>query len=90
MGRRRIDGNYSHQKNNAVQDSVGNEENEYPVPDLNKTMINVTKELSDAHKIQTSKKKSGKKSLRNSWRRYYTWLKRMYKMYSRNFKTPKI
>jgi hypothetical protein len=28
---------------------VGNEENGYPVPDLNKTMINVTKELRDAH-----------------------------------------
>jgi hypothetical protein len=29
---------------------VGNEENGHPVLDLNKTMINVTKELSDAHK----------------------------------------
>jgi hypothetical protein len=48
---------------------VGNGENGYPVPDLNKTMINVTKELSDAHK-KPSKKKSGKESLRNSWRRY--------------------
>jgi hypothetical protein len=28
---------------------VGNEENGYSVPDLNKTTINVTKELSDAH-----------------------------------------
>jgi hypothetical protein len=28
---------------------VGNEENGYPVPDLNKTIINVTKELSDAY-----------------------------------------
>jgi hypothetical protein len=28
---------------------VGNE-NEYPVPDPNKTMINVTNELSDTHK----------------------------------------
>jgi hypothetical protein len=33
---------------------VGNEENGYPVPDLNKTMINVTKEPSDAH-IKTLK-----------------------------------
>jgi hypothetical protein len=42
-----------------------NEENEYPAPDLNKTMINVTKELSGAHKKQNkkpSKKKSRKKS----------------------------
>jgi hypothetical protein len=29
---------------------VGCEENEYPVPDLNKTTINVTKKLSDTHK----------------------------------------
>jgi hypothetical protein len=32
-----------------IQDSVGNEENGYPVPDPNKTMINVTKEPSDTH-----------------------------------------
>jgi hypothetical protein len=44
---------------------VGNEENGYPVPDPNKTMINVTKELSNTHK-----KPSKKKSLRNSWKRY--------------------
>jgi hypothetical protein len=29
-------------KNNSIQDSVGNEKNGYPVPDLNKTMTNVT------------------------------------------------
>jgi hypothetical protein len=69
---------------------VGNEENGYPVPNLNETMINVTKKLSNAHKKKPSKKKSGKKNLRNSWRRYQTWLTRMYKMHSRNFKTPKI
>jgi hypothetical protein len=48
---------------------VGKEENRYPVPDLNKAMINVTKEFSNAHK-NPSKEKSGTKSLRNSWRRY--------------------
>jgi hypothetical protein len=48
---------------------VRNEENEYQVPDLNKTMINVSKELSDTYK-KPSKKKCGKKSLRNSWTRY--------------------
>jgi hypothetical protein len=47
MGRR--DGNHSPQKNNSIEDSVGNEENEYPVPDLNKTMVNVTKEPSNTH-----------------------------------------
>jgi hypothetical protein len=30
---------------------VENEENGYPIPKLNKTIITVTKELSDAHKI---------------------------------------
>jgi type I site-specific restriction endonuclease len=34
---------------------VGNEENRCPVPDLNKTTINVTKELSNAHKKKTLK-----------------------------------
>jgi hypothetical protein len=43
MGRRRRDGNHSLHKNNSIQDSVGSEENGYPVPDPNKTMINVTK-----------------------------------------------
>jgi hypothetical protein len=47
---------------------VGNEENRYPVPDLN-TMINTTVEPNHAHK-KPSKKKYWKKSLRNSWRRY--------------------
>jgi hypothetical protein len=32
-----------------IQDSEGNEKNGYPVSDLNKTMINVTKEPSDTH-----------------------------------------
>jgi hypothetical protein len=30
-------------KNNSIQDLVENEENGHPVPDRNKTMINVTK-----------------------------------------------
>jgi hypothetical protein len=33
-----------------MDDLVGNEENEYPVPDPNRTMINNNKELSDTHK----------------------------------------
>jgi hypothetical protein len=54
---------------------VGNEENEYPVPDPNKTMINVTNEPSDAHKKKNLlKRKSWTSSLRNSWRSYNTWL----------------
>jgi hypothetical protein len=31
-------------------DSVGNKENAYPVPDPKKSKINITRELSDAHK----------------------------------------
>jgi hypothetical protein len=41
-------------KNYSIQNSVGNEENGYPVPDRNKTMINVTKEPTDTH-IKTLK-----------------------------------
>jgi hypothetical protein len=37
-------------KNNLIQDSEVNEENGYPVQDPKKTMINDTKEPSDAHK----------------------------------------
>jgi hypothetical protein len=44
---------------------VGNEKNGYLVPDPNNTMINITKEPSDSTK-KPSKKKSWKKSLRNS------------------------
>jgi hypothetical protein len=32
-------------KKNSIRDSEGNEENGYPVPDPNKTMINVTRWL---------------------------------------------
>jgi hypothetical protein len=66
---RRTDRNHTPQTNNSIQNSVENEENGYPVPDINKTTINVIKELSNDHKIP-SKKKHGQKSLRNSWRRY--------------------
>jgi hypothetical protein len=38
---RRRDGNHSPQKISSIQDSVGNEENGHPVPDSNKTMINI-------------------------------------------------
>jgi hypothetical protein len=50
MGRRGRNRNYSPQKNNSMSNSVGNEENGYPILDLNKTTINVTKKLRDAHK----------------------------------------
>jgi hypothetical protein len=57
-------------KKKLKKDSVGNEENGCPVPYLNK--INVTKKPSHnhTHKKKPSKRKSWKKTLRNSWRRY--------------------
>jgi hypothetical protein len=64
----------------------GNEENVYPVPDPNKTMIN---ELSDSHK-KSLKEEIIETSLRSTWRSYKTQLTRKYKMHSRNFKTPGI
>jgi hypothetical protein len=36
--------------NNLRQDSEGNEENGYPVPDSNKTKINTTKKPNNTHK----------------------------------------
>jgi molecular chaperone DnaK (HSP70) len=50
MGRRKRDGNHSPPKNNLIQDSEGNEENRYPVPDSNKTKINDAKEPNYVHK----------------------------------------
>jgi hypothetical protein len=50
MGRWKRDGNHSPTKNKLVQDSEGNEENEYPVPDSNKTKINYPKKPNEAHK----------------------------------------
>jgi hypothetical protein len=69
---------------------VENEENEYLVPDPNRTMINITNAHSDTHKKNLSKRKLWMGSLRNSWRSYKTWLNRKYKMHSRNIKSPQI
>jgi hypothetical protein len=38
------------EKNKSTQDIVDNEENIYPVPDPNKTILNVNKEHSGTHK----------------------------------------
>jgi hypothetical protein len=50
MGRRRWQGNCTSQENNSIEDLVRDEENEYPVPDPHRTMINTINELSDTHK----------------------------------------
>jgi hypothetical protein len=50
MGRWKRDENHSSPQNKLVQDSEGNEENGYPVPDPNKTKINYSKEPNEAHK----------------------------------------
>jgi hypothetical protein len=50
MRKQKKDRNSSPRKNKLVQDSEGNEENEYPDPDSNKTKINYTKEPNEAHK----------------------------------------
>jgi hypothetical protein len=51
MGRIRKPENPTPQKtNNRIEDLVGNEENEYLVPDPNRIMIAITNELSDTHK----------------------------------------
>jgi hypothetical protein len=44
------DENHSPPKNKLVQDSEGNEENGYSVPDYNKTKINYPKEPNKAHR----------------------------------------
>jgi hypothetical protein len=50
MGRLKRDGKHSSPKNNLIQNSEGNEENGYPVPDSNKTKIHYPKETNEAHK----------------------------------------
>jgi hypothetical protein len=42
--------NHTPQKSNLIQDSEGDEENRYPVPDPNKTKINNTNKPINAYK----------------------------------------
>jgi hypothetical protein len=67
---------------------VENEENGYPVPDPQKTMINVINESSEAHK--QSLKEGTIEKITEKLMEKQTHLTRKYKMHSRNFKTPKI
>jgi hypothetical protein len=50
MGRWKRDGNHCSTKNKLVQDSEGNEENGYPIPDPQKPKIGYSKEPKKAHK----------------------------------------
>jgi hypothetical protein len=56
MGRRKTDGNHCPLKNNLIQDSEGNEENRYPVPDSNKRKTNDAKEPNNVHKKNLKEK----------------------------------
>jgi hypothetical protein len=49
-GKQKKDRNLSPSQNNLIQDSEGNKENGYPVPDSNKTKINNARKPNDAHK----------------------------------------
>jgi hypothetical protein len=44
------DENHSPPQNKLIQDSEGNEENRYTVPDSNKSKINYAKDPNEAHK----------------------------------------
>jgi hypothetical protein len=57
MGRKGEPGNSTSQKtNNSIEDLVGNKENEYPVPDLNRTKLILTTEPEDIHKYLSKRK----------------------------------
>jgi hypothetical protein len=85
MGRKRKNGNHFPQKNNFKKDSEGNEENGYLVPHPNKTMINETKEPSNAYKNTLQEG-----IIENFMEKILDMVTKMYKMHSRNFNTPKI
>jgi hypothetical protein len=69
---------------------MGNDKNEYPDPDLKKTIMNVTNELSDSHKQYHSKSQSWTRSQRNAWTSYKKQLTRKNRMCLRTIQTPKI
>jgi hypothetical protein len=75
-------------KKNLIQDSEGNEENGYPVPDSNKRKISNTKKSSNGQK-----NKLEEEILQVITEKFMEMIldmvNRMYKMHSRNFKTQK-
>jgi hypothetical protein len=56
MRRRKRDGNHSPPQKKLIQDSQGNEENQYQVPDSNKTKINYPKEPNEVHKKHSERR----------------------------------
>jgi uncharacterized protein YjgD (DUF1641 family) len=72
-----------------MQDSEGNEQNGYPVPDHNKTMINDTKEPSDIQK-NTLTEEILQELTENFMENILDMVNKMYKMHSKNFKAPKM
>jgi hypothetical protein len=50
MGRRRSGNPTPQNTNSSIGDLLENEESELSVPDPNRTMINITKDLNGAHK----------------------------------------
>jgi hypothetical protein len=76
-------------KNKLIQDSEGNEENGYPVPDSNKTNINYAKEPNEAHK-NTLKEEILQVINENFMEKLVDMANQMYRRHSRNSKTTKI
>jgi hypothetical protein len=68
---------------------MGNEERGYPVPDLNRTIINVIKEPSDTH-IRTLKEEILEDITEKFIEKILEMVNQNIKMLSRNFKTPKM
>jgi hypothetical protein len=89
MGRRKRDGNHSPPKNKLVQDSEGNEENRYPVPDYNKTKINYPKEPNEAYK-NTIKREILQEITENFMEMLLDKSTKSDRRHSRNSKTTKI
>jgi hypothetical protein len=88
MGRQKRNGNHSSPKNNVIQDSEGNEENGYQVPDSNITKINNIKEPNDAHK-NSLKEEILQVITQNFMEMLLDMVTKTYKMQSGNFRQQK-
>jgi hypothetical protein len=89
MGRWKRDGNHSPPKNKLVQNSEGNEENGYLVPDSNKTNTDYPKEPSEAHK-NILKEEILQKITENFMEMLLDKVNQNVQGHSRNSKTTKI